>query len=183
MKKLLTIVVIMFLVMCINAQNAINYHTIVEINDVPKKVRLEFKLRYPNSYVKIWYVTNIAYWYNDYGVSYNNWYRERTVIVYRFDQPSNYEVEFYNNDENSRAIYNRYGIWFETRTQLYELPENIRQALQNSKFADWKISDYKERIEIPGLEGSVYRMSVSSKNNSNIIRISDNGKLVQIKTE
>lgn len=183
MKKTLIIFSIVIMAIGLNAQNAVNYRTIVEINDVPKKVRSEFKLRYPNSYVKMWYVTNIAYWYNDYGQSYNNWYRERTVVVYRFDQPSNYEVEFYNNDENSRAIYNRYGVWFETRTQLNELPENIKQSLQNSKFADWKISDYKERIEIPGLEGSVYRMSVSNKYNSNIIRISDDGKLVQIKTE
>lgn len=183
MKKLLTIVVILFFAMCLNAQNVKNYRTIVEINDVPKKLRSEFKLRYPNSYVKMWYVTNIAYWYNDYGQIYNNWYRERTVVVYKFDQPSNYEVEFYNNDENSRAIYNRYGVWFETRTEVFQLPDNIKQSLQNSKYADWKISDYKERIEIPGLEGSVYRMSVSNKNNFIIIRINDDGKLIQIKTE
>jgi hypothetical protein len=132
----------------------------------------------------MWYITNITYWYEDYGpVYYNKWYKPRTVVVYRFDQPSYYEVEFFNNDENSRAIFNRYGNWFETRTQINQLPENIVDALRKSEFVNWKWSEYKERIEAPGMKGSVYRMAVYNKNMSHIVRISETGEFIQIKTE
>ena len=145
----------------------------VEIKDLPKNVRSEFKIRYPNAFVKMWYATSITYWYEDYGPTYyNGWYQPRKVVVYRFDQPSYFEVEFLNQDENSRAIFNRYGTWFETRTMVNTLPENIIEALNNSDFAGWKISDYKERIEAPGMVNSVYRMNVSKNHLSQIIRIS-----------
>ena len=62
-------------------------------------------------------------------------------------------------------------------------PDNIIEALQNSDFAGWKISDYRERIEAPGMVNSVYRMNVSSGHLSQIIRISQTGKIVQIKME
>lgn len=156
----------------------------VEINDLPKNVRSEFKIRYPNAFVKMWYATSITYWYEDYGPSYyNSWYQPRTVVVYKFNQPSYFEVEFMRDNENSRSIFNRYGAWFETRTQVNKLPDNIVEALQNSDFADWKISDYKERIESPGMINSVYRMNVSKDHLSQIIRISETGKIVQIKME
>jgi hypothetical protein len=156
----------------------------VEIRDLPKNVRSEFNIRYPNAFVKMWYATNITYWYEDYGPSYyNGWYQPRTVVVYKFDQPSYYEVEFLNQDENSRAIFNRYGIWFETRTRVYQLPDNIIEAIQNSEFSDWKLSDYKERIEAPGMLNSVYRMQVSKNHLSQIVRINENGNIVQIKME
>ena len=87
------------------------------------------------------------------------------------------------NDENSRAIFNRYGQWFETRTSIIKLPDEILAAIKDSQFIDWKISDYIERIEAPGMIGSVYRMQVSKNHLSHIIRINDDGRLVQIKTE
>lgn len=174
----------MFIATSFYGQNQRVYRQMIEIKDLPKEVRKEFAFRYPGSFVKMWYITSITYWYEDYGPAYyNNWYQPRTVVVYKFNQPQNYEVEFLNQGENSRAIYNRYGQWFETRTQVYNLPDKITTSLQNSEFADWKWSDYKERIEAPGMPGSVYRLNVSYKHFSHIIRITDNGKIVQIKTE
>lgn len=184
MKKSIILVLFLSFVISFYGQNQKIYRQMIEINDVPKEVRKEFKFRYPESFVKMWYITSITYWYEDYGPSYyNNWYQPRTVVVYKFNQASNYEVEFMNHDENSRAIFNRYGQWFETRTQIYHLPDRIVNTLENSEFADWKRSEYKERLEAPGMPGSVYRLNVSKKHLSHIIRISDTGKIIQVKTE
>lgn len=184
MKKILIIFLICFAIASAYSQNQKQYRSMIENNEVPKEVRKEFKIRYPEAFVKMWYITSITYWYEDYGPSYySNWYQPRTVVVYKFNQPQNYEVEFFNQGDNSRAIYNRYGQWFETRTQLYQLPDEIVAALENSEFSDWKRSEYKERIEAPGMPGSVYRMQVSKKHLSHIIRINDNGKIIQIKSE
>ncbi len=184
MKNFFLTVVLVSLTFSFYGQGQKSYRQIIETNNVPKEVRKNFNLRYPQSFVKMWYITNIAYWYEDYGPSYySGWYQPRTVVVYKFNEPSNYEVEFLNNNENSRAIFNRYGQWFETRTHIVNLPEEISSALKESSFGNWKISDYKERIEAPGMPGSVYRMQVSKNQMSHIIRIDDDGKIVQIKTE
>jgi len=157
----------------------------VDAVDVPQKVRTEFKRRYPDAFVKMWYVTNITYWYQDYGPSYyNSWYQQRqTVVVYKFNEAANYEVEFKNDYDDSRAIFNRYGVWFETRTKVYHLPVEVKESLEATEYAAWNWSDYKERIEAPGMPGSVYRMQVSKNYLTEIIRISDNGKIVQVKAE
>ncbi len=184
MKKTLVVAFSLLLTISVFGQGSKSYRLPVEINDVPKNIRSEFKMRYPTAFVKMWYVTSVTYWYEDYGPEYyNGWYRPRTVVVYKFDQPANYEVAFYLQDENSRALYNRYGVWFETRTSFVKLPENVRQALLASEFGTWTWSEYKERIEAPGMPGSVYRLQVSKNNQSHIIRLSDQGKIVQIKTE
>ena len=184
MKKILIVLAALLIWGTIYAQNAQSTRKPVNENEVPKNVRQEFKLRYPGSFVKMWYITHISYWYQDYGPTYyNGWYPKRTVVVYNFKEPPNYEVEFLNNDENSRAIFNRYGAWFETRTRINELPENIIDALNNSEYSLWQRSEFKERIEAPGMPGSVYRLQVSNKHRSEIIRISDAGKIIQIKTE
>lgn len=184
MKKFLVLFTLLIFAISFYGQTAKSYRQVIETSDVPKSVRNEFKTRYPDAMVKMWYVTNISYWYEDYGPSqYNNWYKTRTVVVYKFNQPSNYEVEFLNDYENSRAIFNRYGAWFETRTQVYNLPDGVEKAMEYSDYATWQRSDYKERIEAPGMPGSVYRMQVSNRGYSEIIRINDTGKIVQVKSE
>nr|NQU94087.1 PepSY-like domain-containing protein [Bacteroidota bacterium] len=184
MKKTLALIFFFTCTTLLFGQNTRNVRLPVETIDIPKKVRSEFKIRYPDAMVKMWYVTNITYWYQDYGPSYyNNWYQPRTVVVYKFNEPANYEVEFMNDYENSRAIFNRYGVWFETRTEVYQLPEEILSKLDKSEFGSWKWSDYKERIEAPGMPGSVYRMQVSNRQSSHVIRLNDDGKVIQIKTE
>ena len=184
MKKIILTGLFLSFFVCFYGQNVKNYRQVVETNNVPKNVRTEFKTRYPNAFVKMWYATSITYWYQDYGPSqYNAWYQPRTVVVYKFNEPANYEVEFLNDYENSRAIFNRYGTWFETRTQVLVLPEKVEKALENSEYVNWRWSDYKERIEAPDMPGSVYRMQVSDPHLSQIIRLNDDGKIVQIKTE
>jgi len=184
MKKSILFVILVLFTFSFLGQNSKSYRQMVDLKDVPKEVRNNFNLRYPGTFVKMWYVTSIIYWYEDYGPSYySGWYKPRNVVVYKFDQPSYYEVEFMLQDLNSRAIFNRYGQWFETRTRVITLPENIEKALQKSEFATWKISEYKERIEAPGMVNSVYRMQVSKEHLSQIIRISEEGKIVQIKME
>lgn len=184
MKNIILTAVFLSAALIFFGQGQKSYRKVTEPINVPKEVRKNFNLRYPGSYVKMWYITSITYWYEDYGPSYyNGWYQPRTVVVYKFNEPANYEVEFLHNDENSRAIFNRYGQWFETRTRIVVLPEVILNALKESKFASWKISEYKERIEAPGMIGSVYRMQISKDHLSHIIRIDDDGEIVQIKTE
>lgn len=184
MKKIIIFLVFITSALYFNGQNAKTYRQLIETNSVPKNVRVEFKTRYPQAIVKMWYITSITYWYEDYGPSmYNGWYKPRTVAVYKFDQPSYYEIEFLNQGDNSRAIFNRYGSWFETRSRVYNLPENIIAALKESEFGSWNWSDYKERIEAPGMINSVYRMQVSKNHLSQIIRINEEGRIVQIKME
>jgi hypothetical protein len=184
MKKSILFIILVFFAFSFQGQNSRSYRQMVNLSEVPKNVRNNFNSRYPGTFVKMWYVTSIIYWYEDYGPTYyNGWYKPRNVVVYKFDQPSYYEVEFMLQDLNSRAIFNRYGQWFETRTQITVLPENIQKALQKSEFATWKVSEYKERIEAPGMVNSVYRMHVSKDHLSQIIRISEEGKIVQIKME
>ncbi len=184
MKKILLVSLFLSFVFCFFGQNAKNYRQVIENNYVPQKVRAEFNRRYPGAIVKMWYVTSITYWYQDYGPSYyNGWYQTRTVVVYNFNEPPNYEVEFLNDFDNCRAIFNRYGVWFETRTKVVTLPEEIESALDKSEYNSWRRSEHKERIEAPGMPGSVYRMQVSNKHLSQIIRINDTGKIVQIKSE
>ena len=183
-KKILILSIFLSFSLCILSQNATNYRQFIESTSVPNKVKAAFNTMYPGAFIKMWYVTNIAYWYQDYGPSYyNGWYQPRTVVVFNFSEPANYEVEFLYNNENSRAIFNRYGVWFETRTKVVALPDQIEAAIDNSDFSSWRRSDHKERIEAPGMAGSVYRMQVSQKHLSQIIRIDDNGKIVQIKSE
>ena len=184
MKKILLLFLLLFFALCFYGQNTKNYRQVVEPNNVPQKVRAEFKKRYPTAFVKMWYITSITYWYQDYGPShYNGWYQPRKVVVYNFSEAANYEVEFINDYENSRAIFNRYGVWFETRTKVAVLPGPVEKALGDSEYSTWTWSEYKERIEAPGMPGSVYRMQVSDQNLSPILRINDDGKIVQIKTE
>lgn len=183
-KKFLLLSLFLSIALCFWGQNAKNYRQVIEDNNVPQKVRTEFKTRYPQAIVKMWYVTSITYWYQDYGPSYySGWYQPRTVVVYNFNEPANYEVEFLNDLDHSRAIFNRYGVWFETRTKVVALPGQIETAINDSEYSNWRWSDYKERIEAPGMPGSVYRMQVSNKHLSEIIRINDNGRIIQIKSE
>lgn len=165
------------------SQNTSLYRQPVIEKNIPKIVSTTFKVSYPDAYVFNWYITHISYWYDDYsGGWYNNWYGPRQVVVYTYTEPAYFEVEFSAEPgETSRAIYNRYGYWFETRTKLSGLPANIADSLKNSKYGAWNWSIHKERIEAPGMPGSIYRLKVSKGLRSVIIRINDQGILVQTK--
>lgn len=150
---------------------------------IPRLVLSEFKTQYPDVLVKSWYVTHITYWYNDYSSGwYSDWYGNRTVVVYSYSQPSYFEVEFVSKPgELSRAIYNINGYWYETRSQIRALPLVVSDALKQSEYADWKVSQLKERIESPDWPVDIYRFRVSKGVKSRIVRIDEKGNIIQAK--
>lgn len=152
---------------------------------VPELLRLTFQEQYKDVLLIGWYVTHISYWYDDrFSSWYSDWYHTRNVVVYTFSQPAYYEVEFIDEPgQVSRAIYSRYGAWYETRTKLKALPRHIDEELRKSKYAKWTRSEHLEMMEIPGLHGVVYRLMLSNGSTDQIIRIDDQGHIVQIKEE
>lgn len=151
---------------------------------IPELVRELFYEKYPDVLIKSWYITHLVYWENDISSDwYNGWYHERSVIVYRYEKPNYFEVEFVDQPgEVSRAIYNKYGYWYETRTRIKGLTAEIYDALQDSKYRDWKISPMMERIESTAWPEIIYRFNVSKGMRSAIIRMDAEGNFIQIKS-
>lgn len=52
-------------------------------------------------------------------------------------------------DENSRAIFNRYGNWFETKIRVHTLPENIIAALEESDLGTGSCQTIKSELKHP----------------------------------
>lgn len=150
---------------------------------VPKLVMKTFTEQYPNVMVHGWFATHITYWQNDYSSGwYQDWYGSRSVMVYSYEKPTFFEVEFINGPGmRSRAIYNIHGYWYETRSQLKGLPKPILDRLKNSQYSDWKISALKELIEANGWPVDVYRFQVTKGMRSRILRMDDEGNIVQVK--
>ena len=92
-------------------------------------------------------------------------------------------MDFKLDNESSRAIFSRYGQWFETRTKIKSFPEEVIQGLKNSEFGDWIWSEHKERIEALGSPGYVYRLQVSKKGNAYLVRLNESGEIIQVKYE
>jgi hypothetical protein len=164
------------------AQREVSYRIVLDDQQVPKEVRAAFKATYPNTFMSIWYTSHITYWYEDYAPSwYGSWYPVRQTVVHKFEKPAYYEVDFQINNEPSRAIFSRYGQWFETRTRIKELPEPVFKGLRDSEFGEWMWSEHKERIEALGVDGYIYRLQVTNKRLSYIIRLNEFGEIVQVK--
>lgn len=165
------------------AQTAVSYRQPANAKAIPQLVKDTFRQQYPDVMLKGWFVTHISYWQNDISSSwYSDWYGQRTVVVYSFEKPTYFEVEFMNSPgELSRAIYNLYGYWYETRSQVRSLPSAVIDALKASEYSGWKVSPLKERIESPGWLLDVYRFKVSKGLKSRIIRIDSKGNIVQAK--
>jgi len=185
MKKFFFTLLLLFApVWILMAQQAVSYRILLDDQQVPKLVRDSFKERYPKTFMSLWYTSHITYWYEDYAQTwYGVWYPERQTIVHKFEKPAYYEVEFDSGTEKSRAIFNRYGQWFETRTKLSNLPETVASSLRESEFSDWIWSEHKERIEALGAPEPFYRLQVSNRNVSYILRLSESGEIIQVKYE
>lgn len=184
-KKKLLITLILFGGSLLNAhsQNVTAQRIAANEKAIPEIVIKTFKLQYPNVLLQGWFVTHLTYWQNDYSSDwYNGWYGQRTVIIYKYEKPNYYEVEFINNPgEYSRAIYNIYGHWYETRSKIKSLPMGIHKALENSKYREWKLSPVKEKIESPMWPVDIYRFQVSKGLRSEILRMDDEGTIIQVK--
>ena len=164
------------------AQREVSYRIVLDDYQVPKEVRAGFNSKYPNTFFNIWYSSHITYWYVDYTQTwYGAWYPTRQIVIHRFEKPAYYEVDFKLGNEPSRAIFNRYGQWFETRTKISSLPEEITLGLKKSEFGDWIWSEHKERVEVMGLPGYIYRLQVSNHKNAYIVRLDESGEIIQVK--
>lgn len=170
----------------VNAQNAPDQKRVpASEKAIPKIVLETFKEQYPQSMLRGWFVTHITYWQQDISSGwYTDWYGNvrRTTVVYTYEQPNHFEVEFIDSfGALSRAVYNRYGYWFETRSQLKGLPMACLNSLADSKYKDWKRSKLTERIESAEWPESVYRFAMSKGLRYHIIRMNEQGEIVQVK--
>ncbi len=165
------------------AQNAVAQRQAASEKSIPKLVLNTFKEQYPSVLLHSWYVTHLTYWQNDYSSDwYYGWYGKRTVIIYTYEKPNYFEVEFSANPgELSRAIYNRSGYWYETRTKIKGLPMAILDTLKLSKYAGWKISNTKEMLLSPAWPVEIYRFQVYKGLQAKILRMDAEGNIIQVK--
>lgn len=183
MKK--TLLVSLFFVLAAfiqtNAQSNYAYRQPASEKAIPKIVIDAFHQLNPFVDNQIWFVTHITYWQNDVSAGwYNDWYGNRTVVIYTYEQPTYFEVQFSRSpDELSRTIFNKYGYWYETRTLIKGLPMAVLETLLNSEYKDWSISTTMEKIESPGWPNEVYRFKISKKMKTKILRIDSKGNQVQ----
>ncbi|NNC94243.1 MAG: hypothetical protein HKN92_01695 [Chitinophagales bacterium] len=179
----LSLMLILTSILPVSSQTTVAQRVPASEKVIPPIVLHAFNKQYPNSLLKGWFVTHISYWQGDYSSGwYTDWYGPRSITIYRFEKPTYFEVEFINAanpGEISRAIYNVYGYWYETRSMIKGLPMKVIESLKNSDYGGWKISEFKERIESPGWPVDVYRFKVSKGLKSKIIRIDEQGNLVQ----
>lgn len=169
-----------------NTQNAPDERRVpASVKVIPKVVLDIFKEQYPNVIVKGWYVTHITYWQQDVSSGwYTDWYGNvrRNVTVYTYEKPNHYEVEFIDQfGALCRAVYNKYGYWYETRSQLKGLPMACLDSLMEGKYATWKRSTMSERIESAEWPEPVYRFGMSKGMRYHIVKMSELGEIVQVK--
>ena len=182
-RKFVAITLLLFMLLGpLLAQREVSYRIVLDDEQVPKEVMEAFKSKYSQVPFFIWYTSHLTYWYEDYAQTwYGAWYPVRQTVVHRFEKPAYYEVDFKLVNESSRAIFSRYGQWFETRTKISNFPEQVLQGLNNSEFGDWHWSEHRERIEAIGLPGSVYRLQVSKQGNAYLVRLNESGEIIQVK--
>ena len=167
------------------SQAEIGFRMPVAEKQVPLLVKGTFENQYDERLSTTgWFATHSYYWQNDISSNwYYDWYTNRTITVYTFDKPSYYEVEFIQYPgEISRALYNLYGYWYETRTKISGLPMTIMDALNNSQYKDWKLSLMRERIESPSWPISVYRFQLKKGLKTVILRMDEEGNIIQTRT-
>lgn len=179
----ISLFVILFSTSQVVGQEKLAYRLPANERAVPKIVLEAFKSQYPLVQVKGWHITHLVYWENDYSSDwYAGWYPQRTIVVYTYEKPNYFEVEFMAQPgEVSRAIYNKYGYWYETRTMIKGMPMPIYDALQAAKYNNWKISVVKEKIESPAWPLEIYRFSASKGIRTQILRMDAKGNIVQAK--
>ncbi|MCF8369484.1 MAG: hypothetical protein K9G76_10615 [Bacteroidales bacterium] len=182
-KLYITIILLFALGYSSHSQTKLAYRQPANVKAIPKLVVDIFNKQYPGAMVSGWFVTHITYWQNDISSGwYSDWYGQRQVVVYTFEKPAYFEVEFSTEPgELSRAIYNIYGYWYETRTQISGLPRLLQENLNTSEYGGWKISRLKEMLESPAWPGKVYRFQVSKGLKARIIRMDDLGNIIQAK--
>ncbi|MFC1527193.1 hypothetical protein ACFL5D_00415 [Candidatus Neomarinimicrobiota bacterium] len=164
------------------AQTVHGYRKPINEKAVPKIVLKTYYEQYPGAFLLGWYSTHISYWQNDYSSGwYYDWYGNRSIVIYKYENPNYYEVEFFDDDGNNcRSIYDLYGYWYETRTKIKELPYPIVNHLKNSKYSNWETSPLMEKIKSSRWP-TVYRFNVYNGKKSKILRMDIEGTIIQAK--
>ena len=94
-----------------------------QLGGIPSAVTDSFKARYPNATKVEW--------------------------KSRF---SNFQASFYNDNADHEARFSRKGEWQSTEKVMkqVDLPANVKDGLDKSKYYDWKVEDVYVRYE-PGI--------------------------------
>ena len=173
-------IVLSFSIDCIS-QNSFSQRVPASKKAIPALVLNVFNEAYPNVLVQGWYITHISYWYNDISSGwYSDWYPSAPEIIFVYEVPNYFEVEFIDQPgEYSRAIYNRYGYWYQTRSKISGLPEKVIESLSKSEYATWKRSKLMEKIDSNEWPEPVYRFKISKGVKSIILKMNANGDFVQ----
>jgi len=163
------------------AQEVIEYRKKINEKLLPAIVEDNFVKKYREVMLEGWYETHLIHWHNDLHAEwYDEWYIERTMVIYTYDKPNYYEVEFIEYPgEYSRAIYNLHGYWHETRTQIKGLPKPIVESLQQTEYKDWNLSQHMEKMESPAWPYAIYRFHVKKGLRSHILSMDPQGNIVQ----
>jgi len=125
--------------------------TQAQIRDIPSQVKDAFAIQYPQA-------DNVSY--KDYLTS--------------------VAVKFTQNGNNMIARYDNQGIWKETEktASFEEMPQDVRDGLQKSKYADWKVEE-TAIINYPANEIR-YRIKVSKNDiQKKYLYFNKNGRLVR----
>lgn len=96
---------------------------------------------------------------------------------------SYYVADFYYNNWEAEAWFTRDGIWQMTETDLpfNDLPSAVRNAFQNSAYAQWRVDDV-DMLERTGLE-VFYVIEVESGNMETDLHYSQDGILLKELTD
>lgn len=96
---------------------------------------------------------------------------------------SYYVADFYYNNWEAEAWFTRDGIWQMTETDLpfNDLPSAVRNAFQNSTYAQWRVDDV-DMLERTGLE-VFYVIEVESGNMETYLHYSQDGILLKELTD
>lgn len=151
--------------------------------DLPPIIENEFNVKYSGAQNVSWKVSHVTYWFND-NVDdwYDDWYSNRVAVDYKFDRANFYQVTFLNSDgELSKALYTKFGYWYETRTKINKLPSSVKKGISNSNYKNWTQSVHMEKIESVAWPITVYRIEVKFEKRKHIIRLDEKGNILQIK--
>lgn len=122
----------------------------MEDKDVPKVVYHAFGEKYPEASVVKWYYPDCNC-YEDWVSKWEEEIREGENHEAEMEQPDFFQVAYKYKDKDQRTIYYRNGEWVETRSKISrdELPETIKQAVEQTEYRNWDIGKYVVLVEKP----------------------------------
>jgi hypothetical protein len=141
----------LFIALCIGASFFISSAANAQLGGIPSAVTDSFKARYPNA-------------------SRVNWKDKITVYV----------ASFSSENADQEARFNRKGEWQSTEKTMkqVDLPANVRDGLDKSKYFDWKVEDVYIRY-IPGGTTQYHLVVNGGGLNKKNLLFSSEGRLIK----